>query len=64
LAYQNESARTMYKLGCVKVDEGDVESGTALKQEAKSMYRRIVLGESPPELGQDKFDQLVMSWSR
>lgn len=54
----------MYKLGCVKVDEGDIESGTALIKEAKSVYRRIVLGESPFELGQDKFDQLVMSWSR
>jgi hypothetical protein len=62
--YQNEIARTMYKLGCAKLDDEDTESGTALVREAESMYRLIIPRISVSKLGEDDFDKLVMSWSR
>ena len=62
--YQNESARTMYKLGIVKLDSGDIESGTALVEEAKLIYSRIFPGKPLDGLGESDFDKLVIAWSR
>jgi hypothetical protein len=62
--YQNESARTMYKLGTVKLDNGEVESGIALVEEAKLIYSRIFPGRPLDSLGEGDFDKLVIAWSR
>jgi hypothetical protein len=57
----------MDKLGCAKLNDGDIEGGTSLVEEAELMYRTIVLGYSeiaPHHPGEDEFDKIVMAWSR
>jgi len=54
----------MYKLGTVKLDKGEVESGTALVEEAKLIYSRIFPGRPLDSLGEGDFDKLVIAWSR
>lgn len=64
LKYQNESARAVYKLGCVRLDDGDVELGNALIEEAKERYLKIIPGVNTSELDEGDFDRLIMAWSR
>lgn len=64
LDYQNESARTTYKLGCVKLEAGESESGAELIRQATEIYRRIVPSMSEYEPDEKDFDMLIMSLSR
>jgi hypothetical protein len=61
---QNEAARTMHKLGSVKVEYEQVEAGEALIKEARTKYRHIRPFALAENLTEADFDALVMCWVR
>ena len=62
--YQNEIARTTYKLGCVLQDSGDVVKGGVLINKAEKLRRQILPDADDRFVDEDSFDKLVMFWSR
>jgi hypothetical protein len=62
--YKNETARAMFKLGLVKMDNDELEAAKALINEATASYHQIRPGKLDCKLTEKDFDGLVMSWSR
>ena len=63
--FKNEIARTIYKLGCVLQDAGNLSQGTQLIEEAEQLRREIVPPEhwAPAKYDQD-YDEIVQFWTR
>lgn len=64
LSCQNEIARTLYKMGTIYQDVGDLAEGRTLIDEAESLRREIQGSKWNAATCEDDFDQLVRFWSR
>lgn len=64
--YQNEVARTSYKLGCVHQDSGQIALGRQEIEKAEDLRFTILSasGLYTPVTGEESFDEIVMFWSR
>lgn len=62
--YQNEQARTLYKLGHAQVVSGRTELGDASIAQARDIFMRIKPDVDTDQVREVDFDNLVMSWFR
>lgn len=62
--YQNEMARTIYKLGRVRLDQGDSDAGESMLAKATELYDQLGRPRGQDELTETDFDNLIMAWSR
>ena len=62
--YNNEIARTKYKLGCTLQDSGEISKGRIEIEKAETLRRQILGGAPDQDVDEESFDKLVMFWSR
>ncbi|KAJ5160567.1 uncharacterized protein N7482_007571 [Penicillium canariense] len=63
--FQNEIARTKYKMGCLKQDTKHHSEGAALIREAERIRQQIVPPRHwEPANGEEDFDNIVQFWTR
>ena len=62
--YNNEIARTTYKLGCTLQDSGEMSKGRMMIEKAEMLRCQILGGAPDQDVDEESFDKLVMFWSR
>ena len=62
--YNNEIARTTYKLGCTLQDSGEMSKGRMMIENAEMLRCQILGGSPDQDVDEESFDKLVMFWSR
>jgi tetratricopeptide (TPR) repeat protein len=62
--YQNEIARTKYKLGCVLRDAGQEIEGRKTLLEAEELRKKILGSDCRPARTEEDYNDLLMFWSR